>query len=121
MSRFWIAAACCLFLHAATLSAQPVETPAKYIQENYTRSTHKIKVRDDVHLHTIVYAPKDTSKKYPIIAFVYPGPQTESVTKTFSKVRAAAGLRLGILIVDPRVGEIFRAVQWFLWQRDVVV
>ena len=33
------------------------------------------------------------------------------VTKTFSKVRAAAGLRLGILIVDPRVGEIFRAVQ----------
>jgi histidinol-phosphate aminotransferase len=33
------------------------------------------------------------------------------VTKTFSKVRAAAGLRLGILIVDPRVAEIFRAVQ----------
>jgi histidinol-phosphate aminotransferase len=33
------------------------------------------------------------------------------VTKTFSKVHAAAGLRLGLLIVDPRVGEIFRAVQ----------
>ena len=33
------------------------------------------------------------------------------VTKTFSKVRAAAGLRLGVLIVDPRVAEIFRAVQ----------
>ncbi len=33
------------------------------------------------------------------------------VTKTFSKVRAAAGLRLGILIVDPRVADIFRAVQ----------
>ena len=33
------------------------------------------------------------------------------VTKTFSKVRAAAGLRLGVLIVHPRVAEIFRAVQ----------
>ena len=33
------------------------------------------------------------------------------VAKTFSKVRAAAGLRLGVLIVDPRVADIFRAVQ----------
>ena len=33
------------------------------------------------------------------------------VTKTFSKVRAAAGLRLGILIVHPKVADIFRAVQ----------
>ena len=31
--------------------------------------------------------------------------------KTFSKVRAAAGLRLGVLIVDPRIADIFRAVQ----------
>src|SRR5438105_2134630 len=30
------------------------------------------------------------------------------VSKTFSKVRAAAGLRLGVLIVDPRMGELFR-------------
>jgi len=33
------------------------------------------------------------------------------VTKTFSKVQAAAGLRLGVLIVHPRVAGIFRAVQ----------
>jgi histidinol-phosphate aminotransferase len=33
------------------------------------------------------------------------------VSKTFSKVRAAAGLRLGVLVVDPRMGELFRAVQ----------
>jgi histidinol-phosphate aminotransferase len=33
------------------------------------------------------------------------------VTKTFSKVRAAAGLRLGVLIVDRRVADVFRAVQ----------
>jgi histidinol-phosphate aminotransferase len=33
------------------------------------------------------------------------------VTKTFSKVRAAAGLRLGVLIVDRGVADLFRAVQ----------
>jgi histidinol-phosphate aminotransferase len=33
------------------------------------------------------------------------------ISKTFSKVRAAAGLRLGILITHPRVAELFRAVQ----------
>ncbi len=33
------------------------------------------------------------------------------ISKTFSKVRAAAGLRLGILITHPKVAELFRAVQ----------
>ena len=33
------------------------------------------------------------------------------VSKTFSKVRASAGLRLGVLIVDPRIADSFRAVQ----------
>lgn len=33
------------------------------------------------------------------------------VSKTFSKARAAAGLRLGILVVDPRIADRFRAVQ----------
>ncbi len=33
------------------------------------------------------------------------------VSKTFSKVRAAAGLRLGVLIAHPRLAESYRAVQ----------
>ena len=33
------------------------------------------------------------------------------ISKTFSKVRAAAGLRVGILITHPEVAELFRAVQ----------
>jgi histidinol-phosphate aminotransferase len=33
------------------------------------------------------------------------------ISKTFSKVRAAAGLRLGILITHPKVADLFRAVQ----------
>jgi dipeptidyl aminopeptidase/acylaminoacyl peptidase len=37
-------------------------------------------------LYGVMYKPFDfdPSKKYPIIAYVYPGPQTESVTKTFN-------------------------------------
>jgi histidinol-phosphate aminotransferase len=34
-----------------------------------------------------------------------------AIAKTFSKVRAAAGLRVGVLIADPRVIEIFDAVR----------
>jgi histidinol-phosphate aminotransferase len=33
------------------------------------------------------------------------------ISKTFSKVRAAAGLRVGVLIADPEIAELYRAVQ----------
>ena len=33
------------------------------------------------------------------------------ISKTFSKVRAAAGLRLGVLLAHPRLAESYRAVQ----------
>ncbi|MEP6693242.1 MAG: aminotransferase class I/II-fold pyridoxal phosphate-dependent enzyme [Chloroflexota bacterium] len=33
------------------------------------------------------------------------------ISKTFSKVRAAAGLRVGVLVTHPAVAELFRAVQ----------
>jgi putative CocE/NonD family hydrolase len=59
------------FLLIALLWATPLfaqdDLPASYIKDNYTRATHKIAMRDGVHLHSIVYSPKDTSQKYPII------------------------------------------------------
>src|SRR5262245_16955784 len=39
----------------------------KFIAENYTRSAHKIPMRDGVQLYTIVYSPRDKSQQYPII------------------------------------------------------
>jgi histidinol-phosphate aminotransferase len=33
------------------------------------------------------------------------------ISKTFSKVRAAAGLRVGVLVTHPAVADLFRAVQ----------
>src|SRR5262249_23495712 len=47
----------------------------------------KVKADDGItDIYGVMYKPFDfdPSKKYPIIAFVYPGPQTESVTKIFS-------------------------------------
>jgi uncharacterized protein len=38
-----------------------------YIRANYSKTEHRIKMRDGVELHTVVFAPKDTSKQYPII------------------------------------------------------
>ena len=46
----------------------------------------KVKADDGItDLYGVMYKPFDfdPEKKYPIIAYVYPGPQTESVTKTF--------------------------------------
>src|SRR5262249_38735185 len=42
----------------------------------------------------------DREKKYPIIAFVYPGPQTESVTKTFSKSQNIALAQFGFIVIE---------------------
>jgi putative CocE/NonD family hydrolase len=63
MARYWLIAV--LLVWAPAALAQDV--PASYIRDNYTRKTHKIKMRDGVHLHTIVYSPKDDSQQYPIL------------------------------------------------------
>lgn len=65
MTRFWTVAACCVIVWVPATHAQG--TPASYIRENYTRSTHKIAMRDGARLYTIVYAPKDQTQKYPIL------------------------------------------------------
>src|SRR5260370_3000017 len=48
----------------------------------------KVKADDGITgLYGVMYKPFDfdPAKKYPIIEYVYPGPQQESVTKTFTK------------------------------------
>lgn len=57
----------------AVLIAQevPKKTPeverAEYFQANYTKSEYMVPMRDGVRLFTAIYAPKDTSKTYPIL------------------------------------------------------
>jgi uncharacterized protein len=56
----------------AALSFLPVITSssvgqATQIKEHYIKSEHQIQMRDGKRLFTIVYSPKDTSQKYPIL------------------------------------------------------
>lgn len=45
----------------------PEEVSTTYVSDNYTKQEVAIEMRDGVKLHTTIYAPKDTSKEYPII------------------------------------------------------
>ena len=62
-----------------------------------------VKAADGVtDLYGVMYRPFDfdPAKKYPIIEYVYPGPQTEAVSKYFSTNRYEVGLaQLGFIVV----------------------
>lgn len=64
----------------------------------------KVKADDGVtDLYGVMYKPFDfdPAKRYPIIAFVYPGPQTESVTKTFTpRSNNVALANLGFIVIE---------------------
>ncbi|MGB9893650.1 MAG: alpha/beta hydrolase family protein, partial [Candidatus Saccharicenans sp.] len=54
-------------------------------------------------LYGVMYKPFDFSpeKKYPVIAYVYPGPQTESVSKSFSPRNQNIALaQLGFVVIE---------------------
>jgi len=64
----------------------------------------KVKADDGVtDLYGVMYKPFDfdPAKKYPIILYVYPGPQTESVTKTFNpRSNSQALAQFGFIVVE---------------------
>lgn len=64
----------------------------------------KVKADDGItDLYGVMYKPYDfdSTKKYPIIAYVYPGPQTEAVNKAFSKSmdRTDRLAQLGFIVI----------------------
>jgi putative CocE/NonD family hydrolase len=59
-----------LVLAAAPAAAQPpdeAKANREFALANYTKSEFRVPMRDGVRLFTVVYAPKDTSKAYPIL------------------------------------------------------
>jgi dipeptidyl-peptidase-4 len=64
----------------------------------------KVKAEDGItDLYGVMYKPFDfdPARKYPIIEFVYPGPQTEQVNKTFSPKSPNVPLsQLGFIIIE---------------------
>jgi dipeptidyl aminopeptidase/acylaminoacyl peptidase len=67
-------------------------------------SEFQVKADDGLtDLYGVIYKPFDfdPNKRYPIIAFVYPGPQTESVTQTFSPRNNNVALaQLGFIVIE---------------------
>ncbi len=65
---------------------------------------YKVKADDGItDLYGVMYKPFDfdPNAKYPIIAYVYPGPQTESVSKTFVPRNANVALaQLGFVVIE---------------------
>ena len=63
-----------------------------------------VKADDGVtDLYGVMYKPFDfdPTRKYPIIAYVYPGPQTESVTKTFNPRSNNVSLaQFGFIVIE---------------------
>ena len=54
-------------------------------------------------IYGVMYKPFDfdENKKYPIIAYVYPGPQTESVTKTFNpRANSMSLAQFGFVVIE---------------------
>ena len=64
----------------------------------------RVKADDGVtDLYGVMYKPFDfdPAKKYPVILYVYPGPQTESVTKTFNPRSGSQSLaQFGFVVVE---------------------
>ncbi len=64
----------------------------------------KVKADDGItDLFGVMYKPFDfdANKRYPIIAYVYPGPQTESVTKTFTPRNERMALaQFGFIVIE---------------------
>jgi len=56
-----------VFIGCKETSKVAKEAEETYVEINYTKQEVTIKMRDGVKLYTTIYAPKDTSKKYPIL------------------------------------------------------
>ncbi|TDH25580.1 S9 family peptidase [Segetibacter sp. 3557_3] len=79
----------------------------------------KVKADDGItDLYGVMYKPFDfdSTKKYPVVEYVYPGPQTEAVNKSFSKgmdrVDRLAQVGLIVVTVGNRGGNPSRS-KWY--------
>ena len=95
-----------LFDQAGGLVLDLEKTDANGLKEAGFIAPEPFRVKADdglTDLHGVMYKPFDFSpnKKYPVIAYVYPGPQTEAVTKAFSPRDANIALaQLGFIVIE---------------------
>ena len=56
-----------LLIISAGAFCQKTDADSLYMREHFNKAEHLIKMRDGIHLFTVVYTPKDQTKKYPIL------------------------------------------------------
>nr|MCH9660961.1 CocE/NonD family hydrolase [Bacteroidota bacterium] len=55
------------YLIIALICFQLISAQDTYVRDHYNKMETTITMRDGIELHTTIYSPKDTSKKYPIL------------------------------------------------------
>jgi putative CocE/NonD family hydrolase len=66
MKKFILLTVLSFFLYTSCGSSKEIKKDT-YVTDNYTKQEVTIAMRDGIKLHTTIYSPKDTSKKYPIL------------------------------------------------------
>ena len=95
-----------LYDHAGALDLDLETTDTSALMDAGFHMPESFQVKADdglTDLYGVMYKPFDfdPNKRYPIIAFVYPGPQTESVTQTFSPKNPNVALaQLGFIVIE---------------------
>jgi putative CocE/NonD family hydrolase len=56
-----------VLIFAFSVYGQQINADSIYMRENFDKTEHLIKMRDGIQLFTVVYEPKDQTKKYPIL------------------------------------------------------
>lgn len=56
-----------LIFLSVSLYAQSINQDSLYMRTHYTKAEYRVRMRDGVHLFLLVYTPKDTTKKYPVL------------------------------------------------------
>lgn len=91
-----------LFLVFFFVNAWGVNQDSIYLVTHYTKSEYQIPMRDGVKLHTVVYAPKDQSVKYPVLFNRTPynvAPYDSAMGFSFRRGLSPAFLREGYIFV----------------------
>jgi putative CocE/NonD family hydrolase len=66
-ARWHAGRAALVSLAVLVFAADPTSQQPGYVRAHYTKSEHRIPMRDGAKLFTAVYVPKDTSREYPIL------------------------------------------------------
>jgi hypothetical protein len=90
-----------LFFNTSVL-ASPINEDSLYLVQHYTKAEYQVPMRDGARLFTIVYSPRDQSKKYPILFNRTPynsSPYGKEMNFSFRRGLSSAFLKEGFIFV----------------------